>query len=75
MAFQPSEEYWGRKLGRLRDCVQELEAKIPTLTDQRQIDAHQSYLESVKRCLKMDEGRYRVWRNRRQNEERKSVYG
>jgi len=75
MAWTPDEDYWARILNRKRDCIVELQQKIPTLTEPRQIEAHQLYLECVKRALIIDEGRYGVWRNHRQNEERKSIYG
>jgi len=70
MAWSPDEEYWGRKLGATRRAITLIEEKIPTLTEQRQIDAHQSYLAVMKRNLKTDEARYRAWRNKRQNTER-----
>lgn len=70
MAWSPSEEYWARKLNREREAIEEIETKIPTLTELREIEAHTLYLESVKRTLKIDEDRYRTWRNKRQNIER-----
>lgn len=70
MAWTPDEDYWARKLNREREAIEELKAKIPTLTEPRQIEAHELYLESVKRTLKIDEDRYRTWRNKRQNIER-----
>jgi hypothetical protein len=72
MSWSPDENYWAYKLTRQRDAIAELEEKIPGLTEQRQIDAHKSYLEAVKRTLKIDEGRYRSWRNKRQNIEREA---
>ena len=71
MGWSPSEEYWAHKLNREREAIEELTEKIKTLTDQRQIEAHELYRESVKRALKIDEERYRVWRNKRQNAGRK----
>jgi hypothetical protein len=70
MAWSPDEEYWARKLARERESISELEAKLGTLTEERQILAHESYLSCVKRALKTDEARYRAWRNKRQNIER-----
>ena len=44
--------YWQRKAVRERECIQELEEKIPTLQEDRQIEAHRAYLDSIRKSYR-----------------------
>jgi len=62
--FKPTIEYWDNKLKRLRHAIKTTQEIIPTLTEQRQIDAHISYLSYLKNQLAKDEVKFREWSNK-----------
>ena len=83
MAWTPSEEYWARKLGAeeaaidaMKRCLEEgICANGDPMVDDRQREAHEGYLASLKRTRETTQARYRTWRKNRENEERRSIYG
>ena len=72
MAFQPSNEYWAKKIKAIEDAIKEMERIIPTLTEERQITAHQEQLKAYRKSHRKAWNDFGVWRNKRQNLERGS---
>ena len=74
MAFQPSEEYWAKKLANIRRAIEGTEATLANLTEQRQIDAHQGQIESYKLAYAETWEKYRAWCNKQENIARGARY-
>jgi len=61
---EKNEKYWKFKIQNLKNCIDNLEHKITTLTIQKEIDIHESYLKVLKKYLACDEKKYCEWREK-----------
>ncbi len=60
--FVQTEAYWGRKLENIKVAIAGVEARLSTLTVQKEIDAHESYLKCLKKNLASEEVKYAEWK-------------
>lgn len=74
MAFIRSEEYFARKISGIESAISGTEDAISTLDHGFQIEAHESYLRSLKKSLAVARAEYVAWRNKQQNIERGATY-